>query len=90
MHGTTLRIWDAGQRAWLIRWFNPARGHFEEQTGRRAGADIVQIGARKDGTPTGWRFTKIAADSFHWLGEALCADGVSWKREGEFRGKRKI
>jgi len=88
MYGTTLRVWDPGIRGWRITWTNPVTNHREEQIGRRSGKDIVQIGARADGTPTRWRFTEITADSFHWIGEALQADGNSWRLEGEFRAKR--
>ncbi|HLW51439.1 MAG TPA: hypothetical protein VKW06_01230 [Candidatus Angelobacter sp.] len=88
MYGTTLRIWSPALQAWLIRWINPVSGHLEEQTGRRSGRDIVQIGARADGTPTRWRFTEITPDSFHWMGESLNPDGHTWKMEGEFRARR--
>ena len=88
MFGTTLRVWDAATQAWLIRWINPVSGHREEQIGRRVGKDIVQIGARADGTPTRWRFTEITADSFHWIGETLNVDGETWKLEGEFLARR--
>lgn len=89
MFGTTLRIWDAAVQAWRIRWFNPVTGHEERQMGRRIGAEIVQTGARADGTATRWRFTEITADSFRWIGEALELDGKSWKVEGEFRARRR-
>lgn len=88
MYGTTLRVWDPAIQAWRIRWINPATGHEERQTGRRVASEIVQIGARLDGTPTRWRFTEITTDSFRWLGEALEADGKTWKMEGEFRARR--
>lgn len=88
MYGTTLRVWDASIQAWRITWTNPAGGHVERQIGRRNGNDIVQIGARADGTPTRWRFTEITRDSFHWIGESLQADGNTWLLEGEFRAKR--
>ena len=88
MYGTTLRVWDPSIRAWRITWINPAGDHREEQIGRRSGTDIVQIGARPDGTPTRWTFTEITADSFHWLGESLQPDGRTWKLEGEFRARR--
>lgn len=88
MYGTTLRVWDPGLHAWRITWINPVSGHREEQIGRRSGKDIVQIGARADGTPTRWRFTEISAESFHWLGEALQPDGTTWRLEGEFRARR--
>lgn len=88
MYGTTLRVWDATLRAWRITWLNPAGQHFEQQIGRRVGADIVQLGTRPDGTATRWRFTEIEQDSFHWLGESLRPDGQTWVLEGEFRGRR--
>lgn len=88
MYGTTLRVWDPAIRAWRIRWINPVTGHEERQTGRRVGDNIVQIGARSDGTPTRWRFTEITSNSFHWLGEALEPDGRNWKAEGEFLARR--
>lgn len=88
MYGTTLRIWDPAIQAWRIRWFNPVTGHEERQTGRKIGDDIVQIGARADGTPTRWCFTEITPQSFRWLGEALESDGKTWKLEGEFRARR--
>jgi hypothetical protein len=89
MYGTTLRSWDPTLRAWRISWTNPVVGHREEQIGRWIGKDIVQLGTRADGTPTRWTFTEITSASFHWLGEALQADGKSWKIEGEFHAKRR-
>ena len=88
MYGTTLRVWDPAIQAWHITWINPVTGHREEQIGRRCGKDVVQVGARPDGTPTRWMFTEITPDSFHWTGESLLPDGKTWKLEGEFRAKR--
>lgn len=88
MYGTTLRSWDPAIRAWRISWTNPVSGHREEQVGRRIGDEIVQVGARPDGTATRWRFTQITNDSFHWTGEALDPDGKTWRIEGEFLAKR--
>ena len=88
MYGTTLRVWDPAIQAWRISWKNPAGGHYEEQIGRRIGPDIVQLGARPNGTPTRWTFTEITPDSFRWLGDALEPDGQTWRPEGEFRARR--
>jgi len=88
MYGTTLRAWDSSIRAWRITWSNPAGEHFEQQIGRRIDNQVVQIGTRADGTPTRWRFTEITAASFHWLGESLAPDGVTWNVEGEFLARR--
>ena len=88
MYGTTLRVWDPAIQAWQITWTNPAGQHHERQIGRRVGNDVVQIGARPDGTPTRWIFSEITKDSFHWTGESLGPDGRTWVLEGEFRATR--
>lgn len=88
MYGTTLRVWDPAMQAWRINWINPVTGHREQQIGRRIGKDVVQVGARPDGTATRWRFTEITANSFHWIGEALEPDGQTWNLEGEFLAER--
>jgi len=89
MYGTTLRWWDASIRAWRIDWTNPARSHHEDQIGNWNGRDILQTGQRADGTKTRWTFTEIAADSFHWRGEALYPGTTDWKLEGEFLARRR-
>ena len=88
MYGTTLRVFDRARGAWRITWSNPAGDHYEEQLGRKNGADIVQIGTRPDGTTTRWTFTEVTGDSFHWLGEAQPPGSKSWTLEGEFRARR--
>lgn len=88
MYGTTLRVWDPAIDAWRITWVNPVSGHREQQIARRSGSDIVQLGTGSDGTTTRWMYTAITPDSFHWTGEALQADGKTWKLEGEFRARR--
>ena len=88
MFGTTLRVWDSSIQAWRIVWRNPVRNHWEDQIGRWSGKDVVQIGVRANGTPTKWSFTEITRDSFHWLGEVLSTDGLTWILEGEFFAKR--
>jgi hypothetical protein len=88
MYGTTLRVFDASIQAWRITWINPVNGHREEQIGRWSGKDIVQVGARADGTPTRWMYTEIKPDSFRWTGEALLPEGKNWKLEGEFLARK--
>jgi hypothetical protein len=89
MFGTTLRSWDPTIQAWRIAWTNPMRGHREEQIGRWNGADILQEGARADGTKTRWTFTEITSDGFHWRGEAMYPGKQTWTLEGEFRATRR-
>jgi hypothetical protein len=88
MYGITLRVWDPSIEAWRITWINPVTGHREEQIGRWSGKDIVQVGARSNGVPTRWMYTKITPDSFHWTGESLQPDAKTWKLEGKFRARR--
>ena len=88
MYGTTLRAWDSSIQAWRITWANPAGNHFEAQVGRWSGKDVVQVGARPDGTQTRWSFTEITPNSFHWRGESLEPGGKVWTLEGEFLAKR--
>jgi hypothetical protein len=88
MCGTTLRVWDAQLKAWRITWINPVTGQRDDQIGRRVGSDIVQVGARPDGTPTRWMFTELTRDSFRWTGEALDGDGKTWQLGGEFLARR--
>jgi hypothetical protein len=88
MFGITLRVWDPEVQGWRIQWTNPVTNHYESQIGRWSGKDIVQVGARRDGTPTRWSFIEITPDSFHWIGEALNSDGKTWNLEGEFRARR--
>jgi len=88
MYGTTLRAWDPSIQAWQITWTNPAGDHHERQIGRRVANDVVQLGARPDGTITRWTFTEITTNSFHWKGEALNPDGKTWKLEGDFLAQR--
>jgi hypothetical protein len=86
--GTTLRVWDPSVQAWRITWINPVSGRRDELIGRRIGNDLIQVGSHSDGTPIRWCFTAITADSFRWTGEALQADGNTWKMEAEFHARR--
>lgn len=87
-YGTTLRVWDPTLKAWQITWINPVTGAVSKLIGRRIGQEIIQVGARADGTPIRWNFTEITADSFLWTGEALDVDGKTWKIQGQFRARR--
>lgn len=88
MYGVTLRVWDLAIEAWRITWIDPGTGRRDELIGRRSGKNIVQIGTQADGTPIRWTFTEITPDSFHWTGEVLQADGMTWKIAGDFRARR--
>lgn len=88
-YGTTLRVWDAGLKAWRVTWINPAQGARAELVGRWSGKEIVQIGRYADGTPIRWLFAEITDDSFRWTGEALEPDGRTWKLQGDFRATRR-
>ena len=87
-YGTTLRVWDPAIQAWRVTWINPVSGQRAELIGRWSGKDVVQLGARPDGTAIRWIFTEITPTTFRWIGETLEPDGKTWKLEGEFRAKR--
>ncbi len=87
-YGTTLRVWDPEIQAWRATWINPITGHRDELVGRRIGKDVIQVGTHEDGTPIRWNFTEVTENSFRWTGEALAADGKTWRLEAEFLAKR--
>ena len=78
-YGTTLRVYDPALDAWRIFWIDPATNYSCQQIGKAVGPDIVQEGTAESGSRSRWRFTKITARSFHWLGEASTDDGASWR-----------
>jgi hypothetical protein len=88
MYGTTLRVWDPAIQGWRITWINPVSNSRCDMIGRRVGKEIVQLGALPSGAVLRWRFTEIASDSFHWIGEVLEADGSTWKLQGDFLARR--
>lgn len=88
LYGSTIRVWDPAIQAWRVTWINPVSGARDELIGRRSGNEVVQVGRHADGTPIRWIFSEIMAESFHWTGEALGADGKTWRMEGEFRARR--
>ena len=87
-YGTTLRVWDGSIQGWRVTWIDPVTGNRDELIGRWSGRDVVQIGARPDGTPIRWNFTEITPNSFRWTGELLLPDGKTWKLEADFRARR--
>ena len=87
-YGTTLRVWDPAIQAWRVTWINPVSGQRTELIGRWSGKDVVQLGARPDGTAIRWIFTEITPTTFRWIGETLEPDGKTWKLAGEYRAKR--
>ena len=87
-YGTTLCVWDPQITAWHVTWLNPVSGVRTELTARANDDCIVQIGRHADGTPVRWNFSEITERSFRWTGEALEADGKSWRLEVEFRATR--
>ena len=77
-YGTTLRVYDPVLDAWRIFWIDPATNVFRQQIGKAEGPDIVQEGTTESGSRSRWRFTRITARSFHWLGEESTDEGASW------------
>jgi hypothetical protein len=88
-YGTTLRIYDPTIDAWRIYWIDPATNSFRQQIGCAQGENIVQEGTTETGAHTRWSFTKITANSFHWLGEAKPAGVPDWRLLVEVRANRR-
>jgi hypothetical protein len=86
-YGTTLRVFDPAAEVWRVVWLNPARNARVDLIGRRIGDDIIQLGTYKD-APVKWTFTHITPRSFTWQGLVLEADGVTWRRQTEFKLRR--
>ena len=87
-YGTTLRVFDPKLEAWHIFWIDPATQRYVRQLGRARGADIVQEGTNADGSISRWRFTHIAANSFHWLGERSVDNGANFDLQVEVLAER--
>jgi hypothetical protein len=88
-YGTTIRVYDPTIAAWRISWIDPARSTFYQQIGRARGEDIVQEGTTESGALSRWSFTKITADSFHWLGEGKPAGASDWQLVVEVLAERR-
>jgi hypothetical protein len=85
--GTTLRIYDPDLDAWHIIWVDPIGQKHLRQLGKANAGGIVQEGRDSSGTLLRWRFTEIASDSFHWIGER--SDGANWILQVEFFARRR-
>jgi hypothetical protein len=55
---------------------------------RQVGDDIVQLGEIESDGQARWSFTKITANSFHWLAEASFDRGSSWRLFVEVLARR--
>ena len=86
-YGTTLRVYDPRIDAWHIQWTDPVSQIYLTMTGRRQGADIVQLGTGFGGLHVRWSFSEISRDSFRWRSE-LSSDGESWRMNTEFFARR--
>lgn len=86
--GSTLRIYDPRHGGWQIHWNDPVTLKFRSVTGRRDGADIIQLGRNASGDAIRWRFTQITPESFLWRGETSSDNGENWRQDIEFLAKR--
>jgi hypothetical protein len=87
-YGTTLRVYDSGIDAWHILWSDPLKQVYTRQIGHARGDDIVQDGENNTGDAVRWSFTKITANSFHWIGERSRDGRKTWERQAEFFARR--
>ncbi|WP_287319349.1 hypothetical protein [Mesorhizobium sp.] len=82
--------WVLEGRAIQDIWIRPRRPapSYSRQIGRAEGKDIVQIGEDSRGLKARWRFTEIAADSFHWIGEERSSGNDPWQITYEHFARR--
>ena len=76
-HGTTVRFYDRGIRAWRSTWIDPPNGRVRRFVGRPVDDDIELLSDEQEPLLR-WRFTKIKPDSFHWTGEVRYPDRTDW------------
>jgi hypothetical protein len=89
-YGTTLRCYDPALDAWHVSWMQPYGGEYVHLIGRKLGDRIVQEGTGTDPQRRErWSFTEITPDSFVWLGEVSCDQGVTWTLEQQIRALRR-
>jgi hypothetical protein len=89
LYGTSIRIYDVNEKLWRVTFINPVTGAHDELTGRKIGEDVVQEGERPNSQRIRWVFTHITPNACLWYGEALQADGRTWKREAEFHLRKR-
>lgn len=77
-YGTTIRSWDPALSAWRIFWIDPATNTYRQQTGRKAGNDIIQEGSTETGMLSRWTYTDITPDAFRWKAEGSQDGGRTW------------
>lgn len=87
-YGSSLRMYDAVQKTWLVSWFNPLNGEADRLVARKSDDDIVQEGQSAVGIPIRWCFRDIKPDSFHWTGERSTDGGKTWQMESAFFATR--
>ena len=84
MHGTTLRVYDPDTDLWHITWIDPVKQVVNRMTGRLLGNEIVQSYRMDDGKLCQWLFTRITAQSFHWINRVSADEGGRWDVRAEF------
>lgn len=87
-YGTTIRVYDHGDRTWRVYWLNPAD---EKTSGElRARSDdsgVLLTGALWDGTEVRWYYQEITTTSFRYRAEKLIPGG-HWQLYLELDGLR--
>ena len=87
-YGTTIRLYDHGDRTWRVYWLNPAD---EETSGelraRSYEGGVVLTGTLWDGTDVRWYYQDITTTSFRYRAEKLTTRG-QWQLYLELDGSR--
>jgi hypothetical protein len=80
----TVRVFYPESEAWRGVWLNPVAGKHTDLSGRRFGAEMVQLCSGQD-RPEKWDFSVITARSFLWRAHLLADDGRTGWADTEFQ-----
>lgn len=86
-HGTTIRFYDPGIKAWRSTRLDPLNGRVRRSIGRSTGDSIVLDGLDEDPQER-WSFRDITPNSFTWRGEESIDGGQTWVLNDEMYATR--
>lgn len=85
--GMSVRFYDPRIGAWRSTWHGPVHGVVMPSIARPVGNDMV-LERTEGATTIRWMFTRITADSFHWLNQES-EDGTTWRLEQDMLARRR-
>jgi hypothetical protein len=86
--GTTVRLYDPKQDAWLCVWVSPPQNVMRTFIGRPVDGEIVLEETTAGGHRERWIFSEITPQSFRWRAVDSPDDGKTWSTLEEMRVNR--